>query len=79
MDSKLMAVPIAVSSDRTTIKPGSPAPLFSTSIAGGPMPGANNHQYAVSRDGQRFLVNVATDEASTPVTLILNWNPESKR
>jgi hypothetical protein len=50
--------------------------LFPTAIAGGPTPGTNNHQYAVSPDGQRFLVNVATDEASTPITLILNWHPE---
>ena len=31
-------------------------------------------QYAVSRDGQRFLINVTTERASTaPITLILNW------
>jgi hypothetical protein len=34
------------------------------------------HQYAVARDGQTFLINVATEEAVTsPTTLILNWKP----
>ena len=46
------------------MRAGSPAQLFSTRIAGGPIPPAtNNQQYAVAADGQRFLVNAATDEA----------------
>jgi hypothetical protein len=33
-----------------------------------------NHQYDVSRDGQRFLVNTVDEQsASTPLTLIVNW------
>ena len=78
-DSKLMAVPIATSPDGKTIKPQTPVALFPVAIAGGWTPGTNNQQYAVSRDGQRFLVNVATDETSIPITLVLNWNPEIKK
>ena len=37
--------------------------------------GANNQQYAVSRDG-RFLINQPVEESTTaPITLILNWHP----
>ena len=35
---------------------------------------ANKQQYAVSSDGQQFLVNLAVDEGTvSPITLILNW------
>ena len=30
-------------------------------------------QYAVARDG-RFLVNMAVEETTPPITVILNWN-----
>jgi Tol biopolymer transport system component len=79
LDNKLMSLPVATSSDGKTIKPEPPTPLFSVSMAGGPMPATNNQQYSVSRDGQRFLVNLATDEASTPITLVLNWNPRREK
>jgi hypothetical protein len=72
-----MSFPVAFSQDGKTIKPGTAAALFSVSIAGGPAPATNNQQYAVSRDGLRFLVNVATDEATTPITLVLNWIPQT--
>jgi Tol biopolymer transport system component len=78
-DTKVMAVPIATSSDGKAIKAQTPVPLFTVAIAGGFTPGTNSQQYAVSRDGQHFLVNVATDETSIPVTLVLNWNPEAKK
>lgn len=33
----------------------------------------NKEQYAVSPDGQRFLVNVTSDETTgSPVTIVLN-------
>ena len=55
-----------------------PAALFPVRIAGGPLPGnASRHQYAVSSDGQRFLVNLDVDEGTaSPITLILNWKPK---
>jgi hypothetical protein len=34
-------------------------------------------QYAVSPDGQRFLVNIIRDETATsPITILYNWHPE---
>jgi hypothetical protein len=29
--------------------------------------------YVPSRDGKRFVVNVATDAAPSPITVVLNW------
>jgi hypothetical protein len=73
LDSKMMAAPVKLSPDRQSLEPESPAVLFPVRIAGGPLPGVNKQQYAVSSDGQRFLVNLAADEGSaSPVTLILN-------
>jgi hypothetical protein len=34
-------------------------------------------QYAVSRDGQRFLMNTRIEDVATsPITVILNWKPK---
>jgi len=30
-------------------------------------------QYGVSPDGQRFLMNTITEEATFPIAVILNW------
>jgi hypothetical protein len=36
--------------------------------------------YAVTADGQRFLVNAAIDESRTPpITVITNWTAELTR
>jgi len=79
LDSKMMAAPVKLSSDSQSLEPGTPAALFPVRIAGGPLPGIAKQQYAVSSDGQRFLVNLAVDEgAPSPITLILNWHPERK-
>jgi eukaryotic-like serine/threonine-protein kinase len=77
LDSKMMAAPVRLSPDGQSLEPGTPAALFPVRIAGGPLPGLAKQQYAVSSDGQRFLVNLAVDEgAPTPITLILNWKPK---
>jgi Tol biopolymer transport system component len=78
LDGKLMAVPIALKERGEAPDLGAPVALFQTRIAGGPIlaPGPVRHQYAVARDGQRFLVNVATEESgAAPINLILNWKP----
>ena len=78
LDAKLMAVPIALTEGGETPDLGTPVALFQTRIAGGPIlaPGPLRHQYAVARDGQRFLINVVTEEAVTsPITLVLHWKP----
>jgi Tol biopolymer transport system component len=75
-DSKLMAAPVNLSADGQSLETGSPAALFPVRIAGGPVSAFIKQQYAVSSDGQRFLVNLATGEgAPFNITLILNWHP----
>jgi hypothetical protein len=57
----------------TTLNAAAPVALFQTRIVGG---GASivgsRQQYDVASDG-RFLINVATESAPQPITLILNW------
>jgi Tol biopolymer transport system component len=75
-DGHLVAVPIA--GNGTTLEVGAPVALFRPGILGG---GANvvgrRHQYDVGLDG-RFLVNVTTEAAASPITLILNWTPSTQ-
>jgi eukaryotic-like serine/threonine-protein kinase len=76
LDGRMMAAPVKLSPDGQSLETGTPAALFPVRIAGGPLPGSFKQQYAVSSDGQRFLVNLAADEGvSSPITLILNWKP----
>jgi hypothetical protein len=76
----MMATPVKLSPDGRSLEIGTPAALFPVRIAGGPLPGNNKQQYAVSSDGQRFLINLTADEgAASPITLILNWKPAAKR
>ena len=72
LDGGLMAVPVKLSSDGT-IDAGTPVRLFFTRIVGGPLQGTDPHQYAVSRDGQRFLISTVTEVDNSPITVILNW------
>ena len=58
---------------------GRPVPLFQAHLVTGggglPMP-----QYAVSGDGQRFLMNVVTDESTVPsITIVQNWTAGLKK
>jgi hypothetical protein len=67
-----MAVPITASG--AGFEAGVPVALFPTRMTGGLKP-----QYAVSRDG-RFLINQIVEEStSSPIALILNWNPVPKK
>ena len=77
LDSKMMAAPVKLSPDGQSLETGTPVSLFPVRIAGGPLPGTNKQQYAVSSDGLRFLVNLAADEGTTsPITIIYNWKPK---
>ena len=50
---------------------GTPLPLFRTEFESNLM---TRQQYVVSPDGQRFLMNAATDAVDPPsITFILNW------
>jgi Tol biopolymer transport system component len=71
-DNSLMAVPIARGRNDERLTAGSPVKLFATRMVRSTA--ILRQQYAVSADGQRFLINVVADEASTtPITLLLNW------
>ena len=72
LDRRLMAVPIAFSSNGRSVDVGTPAPLFQTKIGG---PGISQREYEVSSDGQRFLIDVAIEDAPAPIILIQNWRP----
>ena len=50
---------------------GIPKPLFQTRVAAGVT--ANRTHYVPSRDGRRFLMNVATNAATSPITVVFNW------
>jgi len=50
---------------------GPPQPLFQTHVPPGVT--GNRTHYVPTRDGQRFLVNVASDTPGPPVTVLLNW------
>ena len=76
LDGRLMAVPIRLASTTQTIEAGSPIPLFATRV-GGALSIPYRQQYDISPDGQRFLMNTVTEEAAAPITVILNWKPQS--
>jgi hypothetical protein len=60
-----MAAPITLRTNGRA-EAGTPVTLFPL------RPGA---EYAASRDGQRFLINTFTEDASAPpITVILNWS-----
>jgi dipeptidyl aminopeptidase/acylaminoacyl peptidase len=72
-DGKLMAVPIAVKGG--TLEPCVPVVLFQTRIWGGGTNTLSRQQYDVVPD-DRFLINVTTEDATNPITLLLNWKPK---
>jgi hypothetical protein len=66
-------VPIRPSSDDQRIGAGAPVSLFPVRVQSGGGNGA--HQYFVSRDGQRFLVNMVTEASPGVISAIVNWSP----
>jgi serine/threonine protein kinase len=69
-DRKLMAVPVTTEGD--AFSAGVPRALFEIDVPQptAPFPG----DYAVSADGQRFLVSTLVDEPLRPsLTVVLNW------
>jgi eukaryotic-like serine/threonine-protein kinase len=74
-DGRLMAVPIQFTAD-SGIHAAAPVPLFMTHI--GPSSPLIRQNYAVSQDGERFLMNtMIEDTRAAPITVILNWNPKT--
>ena len=75
-DGKLTAVP--VTTDGATFSAGTPHALFDVEV---PEPNAPYPtDYAVTADGQRFLVNTVVDQPTRPaLTVILNWTADLKK
>jgi Tol biopolymer transport system component len=77
-DGKLMAAPLKLAQ---TAEPGTPVPLFDTHVErGGTQIGGFWHQYDVTPDGTRFLVNTLLEPAAgavpapvEPITVVVNW------
>ena len=77
-DDRLMAVPIGFGSNGKTVEPGTPVALFPTNVGSLAM-NTNRQQYAVSPDGQSFVMNSVVGEAgASPITVILNWQPRPR-
>ena len=75
LDERLMAVSLSPTGDGQSVEPGVPVPLFPTHVGGAVTP-LGRQQYVVSDNGQRFLMNTVSDEATRPITVILNWKPK---
>jgi len=75
LDGRLMAVPMRVASNAQAPEVGTPVALFAPPLGGAVQQGDSRHQYMVSSDGQRFLVATITEEANSPIKVILNWKP----
>ena len=72
-DTSLRAVPITASPDGRSLTVGTPAVLFRAAPFSGFTSNARI-EYAVSADGERFLVNRATEgSTTTPITVVANW------
>jgi hypothetical protein len=56
---------------------GIPQTLFQTRASSGVT--ANRTHYVPSRDGQRFLINMAADAVASPITIVLNWTAALKK
>jgi len=75
-DNTLMSVPIKVSTGES-IYAGTPAPLFRSRLSINSYALTPKQQYAVSRDGQRFLMVISSEDAAPPpITVVLNWKPK---
>jgi eukaryotic-like serine/threonine-protein kinase len=79
-DGKMMAVAVnASAAPKPVFEAGVPVPLFDAHTA----PSANNNafKYDVTADGKRFLIDTMAGSgaaSSPPLTVVVNWNAESK-
>jgi hypothetical protein len=75
LDGRLFAVTIG---GNQTFEAGSPRPLFQTTLP--PMLAPFRTGYAVSADGQRFLVNsFRLNPDPSVITIVLNWTADIER
>jgi serine/threonine protein kinase/Tol biopolymer transport system component len=76
LDGRLMAVDVKIGA--SSFEVGTPRALFNTGITASFVDRRN--QYLVTREGQRFLVNVSVeDENSAPITVVLNWKAKLEK
>ena len=69
-DQRLTSIRVTVGANGKLVL-GTPVPLFRTELDSSFL---TRQQYGVSPDGQRFLINAATDAIDPPsITMILNW------
>jgi len=71
-DNKMMAV--AVNAKESSLEIANAQPLFEARLA----TTVGSH-YDVTRDGKRFLIDVAGEGSSAPITLVVNWTADLKR
>ncbi len=76
LDGRLMAVPIRVASNAQAPEVGAPVALFTPPLGGAVQQADYRHQYMVSSDGRRFLAATVQEQATSPITVILNWKPK---
>jgi len=76
LDGRLMAVPIRVAMNGGAPEVRTPVTLFAPPLGGAVQQADYRHQYMVSSDGDRFLVATVTEQANSPITVILNWKPQ---
>ncbi len=73
VDQKLMAVPLDLTGATPEI--GKPAALFEArTLSTGGMSFGARQQYAVAKDGQRFLLNEAAAGFKSELVVVLNWD-----
>jgi len=73
-DGKLMAVPVR---SGESFEMGAPVSLFEFRTGVFVL---NNAPYAVTADGQRFLINAVVEtEPNAPLTVVVNWTAEVKK
>jgi Tol biopolymer transport system component/predicted Ser/Thr protein kinase len=72
-DQQMMSV--AVSDRNGAFEPGRPTPLFRASVLGAPYQnGFVRNEYAVTRDGERFLINEPVDGSPAyAIRVLVNW------
>jgi hypothetical protein len=62
----------------TGLQVGTPRKLFS--LPSGAFLSRLRHEYDITRDGKRFLVNSDIQaQTTTPITLVINWPEELKK
>jgi hypothetical protein len=75
-DGRLMSVLLGALSATDAPNVSTPVGLFTTHV-GGALQSTDRAQYAVSPDGQRFLMNNVVDEPIPAISLMLNWSAGS--